>query len=248
MPAHPAGLAGAVYRCAVTHHGLEGTRCSFSYRISLVLTDIDAVPRAVPGYRLRRVCAADHLGDPAGSLRENVAAFLRHSGVDLDGGAVLMLSQCRGLGYVFDPITLFWCNDRAGHLSCVIAEVRNTLGDRHCYLLYPGKSGRTAAAKQMYVSPFLPVDGRYVFLIGLTESQVRLSATVRRGGPDGAERPALTATLTGTRGHPGAARRMGMTLPNPVTVRLTPPRTPHPTSHLPRRRLPLRPRLPPPPP
>src|SRR5260370_12869072 len=100
--------------------------------------------------------------------------------------------------------------------------------------------GRTDAAKQFAGAPLLPVEGGYVCLLGLTESRVRLSAPVRRGGRDGAERPALTATLTGTRVHPGAARRMGMTLLNPVTVRLTAVRIRYQSWQLRRRGLPLR--------
>ncbi len=56
---------------------------------------------------------------------------------------------------------MFWCYDRAGALACVVAEVHNTYGERHCYLLRPDAAGHAGADKAFYVSPFFAVDGRY---------------------------------------------------------------------------------------
>ena len=135
----------------------------FSYRHATWLVDLDAVP-ALPACAPRvsaRFDARDHLGDPHASLRANVDAYLAAEGIDLDGGRVLMLATPRSFGYAFNPLTVFWCYDRAGAPVCVVAEVHNTYGERHCYLLRPDADGRAGADKEFYVSPFFAVDGRY---------------------------------------------------------------------------------------
>jgi DUF1365 family protein len=202
----------------VTHHRLEGTRFTFRHRIRLWLTDIDMPDRR--GRLARLLCsvhAADHLGDPDRSLRHNVDHFLGLNGIDLAGGRVLMLSQARGLGYVFDPITVYWCYDRADRLVCLILEVRNTFGDRHCYLVRPDPRGRGRFDKELYVSPFFPMDGQYTYRAHLGEETLRVHLTLSRGAGE----PALVATLAGVR-EPGSAWREALaTVGNPVAARWT---------------------------
>jgi len=91
-----------------------------------------------------------------------VDAFLAANGIDLRGGHVLMLANARVFGHVFNPLSVFWCHHPDGALRCVIAEVHNTYGERHCYLFTPDATGRAEFAKEFYVSPFYPVDGQYV--------------------------------------------------------------------------------------
>ena len=52
-----------------------------------------------------------------------------------------MLANARVLGHVFDPLSVFWCFDADGALVCIVAEVHNTYGERHVYLLRPDPSG-----------------------------------------------------------------------------------------------------------
>ena len=72
-----------------------------------------------------------------------------------------MLAHARVLGYVFNPLTVYWCHRPDGTLACVVAEVHNTYRQRHAYLLPADDRGRAEVPKQFYVSPFYPVDGRY---------------------------------------------------------------------------------------
>ena len=116
-------------------------RYLFRYGVYLWLIDLDALPR-LPRLLapLGRVRSRDHLGDPERSIRENVDGFLAERGVDLEGGRVLLLTNPRSFGYVFNPLSVYWCHDRDGDLRCIVAEVHNTHGQRHCYLLEPGRA------------------------------------------------------------------------------------------------------------
>ena len=74
--------------------------------------DLDELPRLPHGLRrLARFESRDHLGDPARSLRANVDAYLASTGIDLRGGRITMLTNARSVGYVFNPLTLYWCHD-----------------------------------------------------------------------------------------------------------------------------------------
>jgi uncharacterized protein len=141
----------------------------FRYGVYMWLVDLDeldALDRRLWAFGSDRrgvttIRSRDHLGDPSRSIRENVDAYLRLHGIDLDGGRVRLLTNARVLGYVFNPLSVFYCHGPQGEVRCVIAEVHNTHGERHCYLLRPGERGRAEAEKEFYVSPFLTVDGHY---------------------------------------------------------------------------------------
>jgi DUF1365 family protein len=197
-------LPGAtLYECAVRHVRAAPLRNAFTYRTYQWLVDLDALPRLPAWLRpLASFRAADHFGDPAVSIRANVDAYLAGHGIDLGGGRVTMLAHARVLGYVFNPLTVYWCRAADGALACVLAEVHNTYGQRHCYLLRTDERGRAEVMKEFYVSPFYPVDGSY--RMSLPEPGDRLALTValhRPGGPPfvasvrGRRRPATTAGL-----------------------------------------------------
>ena len=173
-------MTPSLYECQISHARTVPLRNVFTYRTYLWLVDLDRLPRPGPRTRFR---ARDHLGDPDRGIRENLDRFLATRGVDLGGGRVLMLAHARVLGYVFNPLTVFWCHRADGTLACVVAEVHNTYGQRHAYLLHTDERGRAEVPKEFYVSPFYPVDGRY--RMSLPEPGDRLALTVTLGRPSG---------------------------------------------------------------
>jgi DUF1365 family protein len=155
--------------------------------------------------------SADHLGDERLSIRENVERFVALQGVDVTGGRVLMLANARVLGHVFDPLSVFWCFDATGTLRCIVAEVRNTYGERHAYLLEPDTGGRAETDKRLYVSPFFDVSGRYQLRFRLDEDLVGTTIVLRRSGE-----PSFAASF---HGRPRRATRravLAMSLRRPL--------------------------------
>jgi DUF1365 family protein len=212
VTAGPRALAtgAALYECRITHTRLAPLRHAFTYRTYQWLVDLDHLPRLGPGLRLLAgFRGRDHLGHPDRPIRHNLDRFLASQGVDLAGGRVLMLAHARVLGYVFNPLTVYWCHRADGPLACVVAEVHNTYRQRHAYLLRTDDHGRARTAKQFYVSPFYPVDGGYRMSLpepgppGLYDSPaLALSVTLTR--PGGAS---FVATVHGT-GRPATARAL----------------------------------------
>ncbi|MGH3492099.1 MAG: DUF1365 domain-containing protein [Sciscionella sp.] len=185
--------APACYDVQITHHRREPLAYAFRNGGRTWLVDLDAVPRLPRGLGwLCRFDSGDHFGDPDAALRANLDAMLAESGVRRPARA-LMLANPRVLGYVFNPLTLFYCYDGRSQLSHVVAEVRNTYGERHCYLLRPDGAGRAATDKVLYVSPFHPVAGRYE--IRVPEPGARLAVTITLRQPDTRR---FTASMTGT--------------------------------------------------
>ncbi|MFF3691573.1 DUF1365 domain-containing protein [Streptomyces sp. NPDC002187] len=204
----------ALYRCTVTHVRTTPRRYALRHRTYMWLTDPDVPPRLPRALRpLARFDARDRFGGSAPTIRAGLEAFLAGRGTDLDGGAVVMLAHARVLGHVFNPLTLYWCHGRDGRPLCVVAEVHNTYGERHCYLLRPDAAHRAFVEKEFYVSPFFPVDGGY--RMRLPEPGERLELTVhleRDGG-----RP-FTATVRGERRPATAGALLRAALAHPLST------------------------------
>lgn len=198
--AFPATGRAALYDVTIAHQRVDPLRYGFTYRATQWLIDLDDVPTLPRS--LRRFAAfnsADHIGDPGRSLRANMDAFLAESGIDLAGGRIVTLANPRVLGYTFNPLSLHWCHDVSGALACVVAEVHNTYGQRHAYLVRTDEAGGADVDKAFYVSPFYDVSGRYRMSVPEPSERLALTLTLHRDG----ERP-FVASVRGTR-RPGTA-------------------------------------------
>jgi hypothetical protein len=184
-----------LYRTNIRHTRTETVDHRFAYSHEMWLVDVDDLP-AVPRWLrpLLTFDARDHLGDPDATIRANVDAYLAERGIDLAGGPVLMLANPRSLGHAFNPLTVFWCSRPDGVLAAIVAEVHNTHGEHHCYLLRTDRRGRARVAKEFSVSPFFGVDGTYDVRCSQPGDDLAVSITLRRGP---ALEPVFTATLTG---------------------------------------------------
>ncbi|MEO7125684.1 MAG: DUF1365 domain-containing protein [Nakamurella sp.] len=216
-------LAPALYDADLGHIRTMPTRNEFSYRVYYWLVDLDELPQ-LPWWQrpLARFEARDHLGDPDRSIKDNVLTFLADNGVELPGGRVLMLANARSFGYVFNPITVHWCYSETGELVCILAEVHNTYGERHAYLMRPDTKGRVQQDKEFYVSPFLSVDGHYLMRFSPPGQTLSITIALRQDNTT-----VFTATLKGTR-RPATtrsllravARRPAMSILTSVWIRL----------------------------
>jgi uncharacterized protein len=179
----PAPVPAAIYRTSISHVRRTPLHNAFTYRSYSWYVDVDRLPqlprplRPLVGFRVE-----DHLGDPDGTLRGNVERYLDLQGIGLDGGRITMLASARVFGHVFNPLSVFWCHDAAGNLRCVIAEVHNTYGQRHCYLLETDSAGRASVSKEFYVSPFNDVDGQYRMKLPEPGERLAVSIVLEREG------------------------------------------------------------------
>lgn len=174
----------ALYEAVVTHERRAPIRNRFRYRAFYWLVDYDRPPQLPRGLRwLSRWDPSDHV---------DVRAVLAEHGLQAD--RIVMLANARMLGYVFNPITVHWCYRDGDPDPTVVAEVHNTYGGRHAYVLPLDDAGCATIDKQLYVSPFYPVDGRYEIRVSEPGDRVHVAVTLRRD-----EDEPFVATLLGRR-------------------------------------------------
>jgi uncharacterized protein len=208
----------AIYRTTIRHSRRVPVHHAFEYRSYSWYVDVDELPRLPWWLRpFARFRADDHFFSPSSgpqhnSLRDRLEAFFADRDVAVPDGRITALLQARVFGYVFNPLSVFWCHDRDGRLRHVIAEVHNTYGERHAYLLPPADLP-VVTAKKFYVSPFQQVDGYYLVQAPLPDSEVDITVSLHRGhGPP----PDFTANMRGER-RPATTREVAiMQLISPV--------------------------------
>jgi len=196
-----------VYQAVVVHRRLGAGAYRFRYRVFSLLLDIDRLDQVAAGswlfsrnrFNLLGFYDRDHLPPGERSLRGWAERVLAQQGVDSRGMSIRLLCFPRVLGWVFNPLSLWYCEDPAGRPRAVIAEVRNTFGERHCYVLRPG-SGQLdwplcdGHAKDFHVSPFIGMQARYAFTLARPEDRLRIAIREFVG-----DELLLVATQTGQR-------------------------------------------------
>jgi DUF1365 family protein len=146
---------------------------------------------------------ADH-GDGRSECLAWLEEQLAAEGIRDADGEVWLQTYPRVLGYVFKPVSFWYCHRRDGSLAAVVAEVNNTFGERHCYLL-AGEIGfgrELQARKVFHVSPFCRVEGRYRFRFARSDNRI-----VARIDHDDAEGPLLITSVSGSLAPATAARQ-----------------------------------------
>lgn len=173
-----------------------------TYHALLDVAELDVLDRTVGGFGYRRraplgFADTDHFGSSDLPAREKLRRWLAGQGVTLPAGRVEVLTNLRVLGHVFDPVSWWFCHDPDDELVLVVAEVHNTFGELHGYILddldRSGALVRAAADKAFHVSPFLPIeDLRYRFAFAKDPGRILVHIDV-----EDAEGPVLDATQRG---------------------------------------------------
>jgi len=162
----------------VRHARLAPRPHAFAYRVALLYLDLAELPRVFAGrwlwsierpnvFSFRR---ADCLGPATLPLEEAVRARVAQELGRRPAGRIAVLTQVRTLGYVFNPVSVYFCHDEGGALDAVVAEITNTpWGERFAYVL--DARGRSELCwrfpKRFHVSPFLPMELQYEWRLAL---------------------------------------------------------------------------------
>jgi DUF1365 family protein len=170
-------MHSALFHGWLDHRRLAPRRHAFRYRLFMAYLDLAELDEVFRGRwlwstRARHLALArfdrrDHLGDPAQPLDEAVRALVAERSGRRPEGPIRLLTHLRMFGYVFNPVSFYYCFDAAGRtLETVVAEVNNTpWGERHCYVLRQDTPGSDRllvhSVKAMHVSPFHPMALRY---------------------------------------------------------------------------------------
>ncbi|MET0858836.1 MAG: DUF1365 domain-containing protein [Telluria sp.] len=158
----------------VRHKRVRPVANAFAYRAYYLRLPLRAMGSASPScalfsrnrFNLLSFHDADH-GDGSTPLTAWIDALLAREGVLDADGEVWLQAMPRVLGYVFNPVSFWFCHRADGRLRAVLCDVRNTFGERHFYLLDNGadlaNGAEITARKVFHVSPFFAVEGSYRF-------------------------------------------------------------------------------------
>ncbi|NMM43359.1 DUF1365 domain-containing protein [Rhodospirillaceae bacterium KN72] len=170
-------FASALYEGRVVHTRHRPRAHRLSYSVFSMLIDLDELPvldRGMPFFGYNRSAPIsffdrDHGPADGGSLKAWAMDRLKDAGIDFDGGPILLLCYPRIAGYVFNPLSVYFCYRRSGELAAILYEVCNTFKERHTYVI-PVSSDRQGSVRQtcdkaLYVSPFIGMEATYRFRI-----------------------------------------------------------------------------------
>ena len=196
----------AIYEGNVVHERLRPKRHRLKYHVFSLLLDIDELPALAHRFRLfgynrwapLAFYDCDHGPTDGSPLRSWVENQLARAGLPIDGGPIRLLCYPRIFGFVFNPISVYFCYTQDGQLQAILYEVCNTFKERHTYAIPVigdrDRVIRQRAAKSMYVSPFIGMDATYHFRIIPPES--RTNIVIRQ---EDAEGLLLAASFAGAR-------------------------------------------------
>ena len=185
----------AIYRGEVVHDRRRPKHHRLRYRVFSLLIDLDelaALDRRFSLFGYNRWAPLgfydrDHGPTTGESLRPWVEARMRDAGLVPDGGPIRLLCYPRVFGYVFNPLSVFFCYRRDGELAAILYEVCNTFKERHTYVIPAGDPDvsviRQHCEKALYVSPFIDMKAEYRFRIVPPADSVNI--VIRQEDPDG---------------------------------------------------------------
>ncbi|MFO1162713.1 MAG: DUF1365 domain-containing protein [Reyranellaceae bacterium] len=177
----------SIIDAAIVHRRLRPAENAFRYRAAYLCLDLGALDEAGGRWLKvdRRGLVAFHRADHGARDGSDLAKWLKDI-LDAHGlgtacdGDVSLMTMPRLLGYVFNPVSFWFCRDRMGALRAVLCEVNNTFGESHCYLVHHDDHRAIEAdtwlegRKAFHVSPFLPIEGGYRFRFRLDAERVHV--------------------------------------------------------------------------
>ena len=199
-------VAAALYSGAVMHQRMKPFGHRFHYRVFSLMVDLDRLGEAdrlsalfsVNARNLVAFHEKDHSGSAGMGLRSYADGLLAEAGLTLPAARILLVCYPRILGYVFNPISVYYAYDADERLMAMIYEVRNTFGERHTYVCPVGSGEMTSGGlrqscdKLFHVSPFIPMQMRYHFRMLPPGEEIRWR--ILETDPEG---PLLAATFSG---------------------------------------------------
>ena len=194
----------ALFSGGLLHRRYLPKRHELRYQVADVLLDVDQLESLnkstmLFGYNRKRLFSVADRNHGAGDgtpIATQVRALMDGLKTRQPVKRIYMLCYPAVLGFVFNPITIYFGLDEAGEWQAVVYEVSNTFGQRHSYAMAVEEGKAHSAAKQFYVSPFNPVEGEYHFNVQRYSDGLRLNISLFEQGKlklcarfDGKEHP-----------------------------------------------------------
>lgn len=172
-------MNSCIYKGQVRHRRYSTAYNHFRYKLFMMYLDLDELPELFKSYWLwssKKFAPAwfkaeDHIPDSAGNLKSAIQNMVYKETGKTINGPIRLLTHLRYFGYIFNPLSVYYCFDAAGeHVECIVAEVSNTpWRERHYYVLDKNlnqdskKKLHFKNLKEFHVSPFMKLEMEYVW-------------------------------------------------------------------------------------
>lgn len=191
-------MNSAIYEGRVRHRRFSPVPHAFSYRLFMMYLDLDELPTlfenrwfwSVDRTNLASFKRRDHVGDLIIPLDESIRRLVEARTGNRPTGPIRLLTHLRYFGYVFNPVSFYFCYDRSnGRVNTIVAEITNTpWGERHCYVLGAEHNRGGSKRKQyrfdkvFHISPFIDMDVVYDWRFTEPASQLAIHMENLRDG------------------------------------------------------------------
>lgn len=183
-------MESSLYICKVMHNRLAPKKHSFWYNVYLFYLNLDELPDlskklswfGLNKFNLFNFRNEDHLQlpkdqpDQSKNVRQHLTQYLHEQGITLGAGKVMLLTNLAVMGYNFNPVSFYFCNDEAGNPLCAVVEISNTFREMKLFLIgkeeLEGDKFRQRAEKYFYVSPFIDLDTFFDFNLGIPNEKL----------------------------------------------------------------------------
>ncbi|MBI3510765.1 MAG: DUF1365 domain-containing protein [Bacteroidetes bacterium] len=216
------------------HHRFEPKKHRFHYNVFMFCIDLDSLDEDLRKisfvgrnrFNLFSFYDKDHPVNENGERREEggvraqLNIYLRSNGVLEPPAKVLLITNLRLLGYVFNPVSFYFCYDEKGKPLCAVAEVQNTFREMKMYFIgkekFDGKEFHLRTTKYFYVSPFIDHDAEFDFHLELPGEKMNIRIDDYKN-----EKRLFISTLTGNKKELTSGRILGYFFRFPlITLRI----------------------------
>jgi len=198
-------FSSCIYSGLITHKRFKPKKHFFTYKIFSLLIDLSEVEELEKNikffsynkFNILSFHNIDHGPRDGSPLINWVKKVLANSKINIDNGKIKLLCFPRFFGYVFNPLSIFYCYNKNSKLKAVLYEVKNTFNEQHTYIFRSKSSSNLIlhkCKKKFYVSPFIEMKTFYNFRLSKPKSKINI--LIQQSDLKG---PLLIARQTGKR-------------------------------------------------
>ena len=196
-----------LYSCNIHHSRYKPIKRGFDYNVFMWYLDLDEIPSLLNSivlashnrFNYYSFNDKDHLNyndNKSDSLRDSIEAYIKSNGESKSIGRIMILTNLTTFGYLFNPVSFYFCFDKDDNPLCAVAEVGNTYGEMKPFFLglnnlYDGVF-KFRAKKYFYVSPFIDHDTELEFHLSIPDDNLNIRINDFEG-----DECLLTASLKG---------------------------------------------------
>ncbi len=188
------GINSCLYEMTISHARHQPMHYHFQHRVFMFYLDLAELSQlsqvsALVGHHQKRLYEfrdTDHIDVGAGDINANIRLYLKRHGIEDKVKRICLLTNLRSFGYIFNPVSFYFCFGADGHPVCVVPEIGNTFKELKYFYLGPDRRQENIFKGQQtkfyYISPFTDLDDDLEFRIEVPDERLQISIDVSRRG------------------------------------------------------------------